>query len=144
MGSIAQQQDDLNEAETRYTRALEINPYFATALANRGEVRLMQGRLTEGAQDLIKAIEADPKSKEPATVRAQATLRVLQEQLSGAAPAEQIDAAGQATTEEAASPTTSKADASASRLKSELQARRAESSRLNPVPRARRPSPRKK
>lgn len=81
LGSIAQQTEDLDEAETRYTRALQINPYSATAMANRGEVRITQGRLTEGAEDLIKAIQADPEGSEQATVRAQATLRVLREKL---------------------------------------------------------------
>ncbi len=81
LGSIAQQQNDAEEAEKRYTRALEINPFSPTAYANRGEVRVMVGRLAEGAADLVKAIELDPDGKEPATVRAKATVRVLNEQL---------------------------------------------------------------
>ena len=85
LGSIAQQRDQHDEAEKRYSRALEINPFFATAMANRGEVRVVQGRLAEGAEDLIRAVQSDPEAKEPATVRARATLNVLREQLQAAA-----------------------------------------------------------
>ena len=97
LGSISQQNDDLEEAEKRYSRALEINPFFATAMANRGEIRVMQGRLTEGTEDLIKAVQADPQAKEPATVRAQATLKVLREKLTAAAKQAEIDAQREAT-----------------------------------------------
>jgi tetratricopeptide (TPR) repeat protein len=81
LASIAQQTNDLEEAEKRYTRALEINPFSPTGHANRGEVRVMAGRLEEGAADLVKAVQLDPEMKEPATVRAKATIRVLKEQL---------------------------------------------------------------
>ena len=81
LASIAQQKDDLVEAEKRYSRALEINPFSASAHANRGEIRVMAGRLEDGAGDLVKAIQLDPEGKEPATIRAKATVRVLKEQL---------------------------------------------------------------
>lgn len=85
LGSVAQQQGDLEAADKRYTRALEINPYSVTAMAHRGEVRVTQGRLSEGTEDLIRAVQADPQGKDPAAVRAQATLNVLRDQLAAAA-----------------------------------------------------------
>ncbi len=81
LGSIAQQKEQYEEAIKRYSRALEINPFSPTAHANRGEIRVMTGQLPEGAEDLVKAIQLDPDMKEPATVRARATVRVLKEQL---------------------------------------------------------------
>jgi tetratricopeptide (TPR) repeat protein len=81
LGSIAQRSDQLEEAEERYTRALAINPYSPVALANRGEVRMMRGRMLEGAKDLMKALEEDPAGTEQATKRARATISVLLQQL---------------------------------------------------------------
>jgi len=81
LGSIAQQTSFMDEAEARYTRALEINPFSPTAHANRGELRVMAGQLEDGARDLVKAIQLDAEMKEPATIRAKATVRVLKEQL---------------------------------------------------------------
>jgi tetratricopeptide (TPR) repeat protein len=98
LGSIAQQRNDLDEADARYSRALEINPFSPTAHANRGEIRVMTGRLEEGSADLVKAIQLDPDGKEPATIRAKATVRVLKEQLGavdlGQLPAKARDASG--------------------------------------------------
>src|SRR5688572_18208808 len=81
LGSIAQRDDNLEEADERYTRALEINPFSPHALANRGEVRMMQGRMLEGAKDLLKAFEEDPDCREEATKRARATIGVVLQQL---------------------------------------------------------------
>ena len=81
LGSIAQRDDDLEAAEERYTRALEINPYSPHALANRGEVRMMQGHMLDGAKDLLKALEEDPDCREEATKRARATIGVVLQQL---------------------------------------------------------------
>lgn len=83
LASIAQQEHQNDAAEKLYTRALEINPFSPTAHANRGELRVMQGDLQHGVEDLVKAIELDPKLSEPATERAKATLMVLREQLAG-------------------------------------------------------------
>lgn len=69
LGSIHQRRDLKNEAIEEYTRALKVNPYNATALANRGEIFFQQGRVLEATQDLQAAIESDPECKEPATVR---------------------------------------------------------------------------
>ncbi|MBK6686543.1 MAG: tetratricopeptide repeat protein [Deltaproteobacteria bacterium] len=81
LGSCAQRRGDAVAAEASYTASLKINPYSAHALANRGEVRLLLGRLVEGAQDLVGALEQDPELKLPPSRRAQATLRMLQAQL---------------------------------------------------------------
>ncbi len=83
LGSVAQQQNRPEDADQLYTRALEINPFSPTAHANRGEVRVMQGDLQRGVEDLVKAVDLDPKNAEPATERARATLMVLREQLAG-------------------------------------------------------------
>lgn len=69
LGSIHQRRDLKNEAIEEYSRALKVNPYNATALANRGEIFFQQGRVLEATQDLQAAIECDPECKEPATVR---------------------------------------------------------------------------
>lgn len=98
VASIAQQQERYDDAEKFYARSLELNPYFATAYANRGEMRVTQGDLVAGVQDLQKAIELDPESKEPATLRARVTVQVLQEQLGQAhSLAEQAAQAGEQT-----------------------------------------------
>jgi tetratricopeptide (TPR) repeat protein len=81
LGSIAQQEHRNADALRFYDRALEINPFSPTAYANRGELRVMQGELQTGVEDLVKALELDPKMKEPATERARATILVLREQL---------------------------------------------------------------
>jgi Tfp pilus assembly protein PilF len=82
LASVAQQQGQLEAAEAGYTRALTFNPFSATAHANRGEARVLQGRMEEGSADLVKACQLDPAGREPATLRARATLQVLNEQLS--------------------------------------------------------------
>ena len=136
LGSIAQRAEDYDEAEARFTRALEINPYSATAMANRGEIRVMQGRLSEGAQDLINAVQADPQGVEPATVRAQATLRSLREQLQAAADSEDAGAASSRTSASGAPSASPRSAEGASRTPSARPSAGA--------PGARRPQPRKK
>jgi tetratricopeptide (TPR) repeat protein len=81
LGSIAQRENELDEAEERYTAALSINPYSPPALANRGEVRMMQGRMLDGAKDLLRALEEDPECRQEATKRARATIGVVLQQL---------------------------------------------------------------
>lgn len=81
LGAIAQKSDDLTEAEKRYTAALEINPYSPHALANRGEVRMMLGKMVDGAKDLMRALEEDPNAEQEATKRARATIGVVLQQL---------------------------------------------------------------
>lgn len=84
LGAIAQQNGDLQEAEARYTRALEINPCSPTALAHRGEIRVLRGKLGDGSRDLVRALEEDPHGTHPATLRARATIQVLRDQLESA------------------------------------------------------------
>jgi tetratricopeptide (TPR) repeat protein len=81
LGSIAQRANDLKGAERSYTRALELNPFNAPARANRGEVLMLQGRMVDGAKDLLRALQDDPEEKFPSTKRARATLTVVQSQL---------------------------------------------------------------
>jgi len=69
LGSIHQRQDMKDEAIEEYSRALKVNPFNSTALANRGEVFFQQGRVLEATQDFQAAIENDPECKEPATLR---------------------------------------------------------------------------
>ena len=69
LGSIHQRQDMKDEAIEEYSRALKVNPFNATALANRGEIYFQQGRVLEATQDFQAAIENDPECKEPATLR---------------------------------------------------------------------------
>jgi len=69
LGSIYQRRDRKDEAIEEYSRALKVNPYNPTALANRGEIFFQQGRVLEATQDFQAAIENDPDGSEPATVR---------------------------------------------------------------------------
>jgi tetratricopeptide (TPR) repeat protein len=85
LGSIAQQSGALDEADRRYTRALEINPYWSVPLAHRGEVRLSQGKVMEAISDFIDAVKNDPKAEDPATQRARALLGTIQSQLEASA-----------------------------------------------------------
>jgi tetratricopeptide (TPR) repeat protein len=84
LGAVAQKSSDLEAADRHYSRALELNPYSCHALANRGEVRMMSGRLVEGAKDLLRALDEDPECREDATQRARATMAVVLEQLNEA------------------------------------------------------------
>ena len=145
LGSIAQQKDDFEEADKRYTRALEINPFSPTAHANRGEVRVMTGRLEDGALDLVKAIQLDPDGKEPATIRAKATVRVLKEQL-GAVELSQLPArARQATDSKVkAAQETAKANRPQPRPRPRAQPAAKPAARPAARPTAKRPAPRKK
>jgi tetratricopeptide (TPR) repeat protein len=81
LGAIAQRTGALEEAEARYSRSIEINPFSCHAYANRGEVRLLTGRLVDGAKDLLRALEEDPECREIATKRARATLGVVVQEL---------------------------------------------------------------
>jgi tetratricopeptide (TPR) repeat protein len=69
LGSIHQRQDMKDDAIEEYSRALKVNPFNPTALANRGEIYFQQGRVLEATQDFQAAIENDPECKEPATLR---------------------------------------------------------------------------
>lgn len=81
LGAIHQREGDLAAADERYTRSLEINPFSAVALANRGEARLVAGRVEEGVRDLAAALQRDPQAREPAVARGRAILASLGRQL---------------------------------------------------------------
>lgn len=85
LGSIAQQSGALDEADRRYSRSLEINPYWSVPLAHRGEVRLSQGKVMEAISDFVDAVKNDPKAEDPATQRARALLGTIQSQLEASA-----------------------------------------------------------
>ncbi len=81
LGSIAHQKGEFEDAEKRYSRALEINPFFSVALAHRGEIRLANGNLGGAVADFVEAIKQDPKGEHQATIRANAMLTTVQKQL---------------------------------------------------------------
>jgi len=78
LGSVAYQSKELESAMTSFNKAIEINPFFSTALTHRGEIRLSQGDTNGAIDDLIKAVDADPKSEQPATQRARALIGTIQ------------------------------------------------------------------
>ncbi len=86
LGTIAQRRARHEEAERLYSQALELAPVSPHALANRGEVRILLGRPSEGTEDLIAAIRADPELTEEATRRASATLKLVRKRVQGRAP----------------------------------------------------------
>lgn len=81
LGSIAQRANELEEADKRYSTALDLNPFNTPARANRGEVRMMLGRLVEGAQDLLRAVQEDSEERHASTKRARVTLALVRTQL---------------------------------------------------------------
>ena len=81
LGSAHQQLDEKQDAERCYSRALEINPFSATARTHRGELRALAGRLAEAVDDLARVLKDDPLAKDPATPRAAVLLRAIQAQL---------------------------------------------------------------
>jgi len=136
LGSIAQQQNQLQEAEARYSRALEINPFSPVARAHRGEIRVMTGRLYEGAEDLLRALQEDPQAREASTVRARATLQAVKEQLQAANVEELAKKAKAATDSKVA------AVQKAVAVRPESEPNRPKGQELPAKPRATRPAPR--
>lgn len=81
LGTITQEQGDLDRAEKLYTRSLEINPFSPVALAQRGEIRLGKGQFAEALADLGKSVQEDPEGNEPAARRARVLLQLMKQQL---------------------------------------------------------------
>ncbi|MCP4498906.1 MAG: tetratricopeptide repeat protein [Deltaproteobacteria bacterium] len=77
MGSVEQQEKNLEAAEERYGRAIELSPDLAGAYANRGEVRLALGNGIDGLFDLEKAVQLDPELQEDSTKRANVIYSML-------------------------------------------------------------------
>lgn len=81
LGSVAQRQDRNADAIKSYSRAITLDASAPHAYANRGEVRMLEGDMVEGAKDLLRACELDPDARHESTRRARATISVVMQQL---------------------------------------------------------------
>ena len=77
LGSVAVENEELDQAEARFTKAISFNPASVSALSLRGEVRLRLGKQKEGQADLEAALKLDPKAEQDATARAKAILDAM-------------------------------------------------------------------
>ncbi len=77
LGCIAQREDDLEAADAYFSRALDVNPFAIAARSNRGEVRVLLGRLGEAADDFAKVAELDPDGGHTSARRARAIATVV-------------------------------------------------------------------
>ena len=59
-GMQAFQTKRLNEAETYFSKSIEIEPKFFRSLAARGGLRMMQGKIAEGLVDIDAALAIEP------------------------------------------------------------------------------------
>ncbi len=87
LGSVAQREGNLPEADAAYSRALKLNPNGIAAFANRGEVRLLAGRREEGMADLRRAVSLDRSGRDPNAMRARAVIEAMKRQPSMPQPA---------------------------------------------------------
>lgn len=72
LGVVYAKKDLRDQAIEEYSVALKQDPKNITALVNRGELQLQQGKIEQAVADLKNAIEFDPKSENPSCVRARA------------------------------------------------------------------------
>lgn len=81
LGSICQKQDQLDKAVQCYDVGIRLQAWNVNALANRGEILLNQGKLTEALSDLQAVItyEPDPENTNPSVVRTKALLFTIKE-----------------------------------------------------------------
>lgn len=77
LGAVLWRMGDTARAFEEYDAALRFNIANVDALAGRGELYLAKGEAKKGIADLRAALEKDPESKHPATVRARALLLSL-------------------------------------------------------------------
>ena len=56
LGQLAVDDEEFEDAEARFTKAISINPVSVPALVGRGELRLRLGRKAEGLADLKTAL----------------------------------------------------------------------------------------
>ena len=70
LGAVFLAEDDLEQAKRYLDLSIQANPKELAAFVNRGEGQLRQGNVLEAAQDFMKAVELDPKAKDPLTMRA--------------------------------------------------------------------------
>lgn len=87
LGAIYAKQELSEQAIEEYTVAIAQDPKNVSAFVNRGELLLKQGKIQEALADLKSAIQSDPKSENPSSIRARAlaaaTAAVVQDKLSG-------------------------------------------------------------
>jgi tetratricopeptide (TPR) repeat protein len=88
MGSILMEKQELERAVECFTSAIMLDDECLEAHVSRGEAYLRTGKVVEGAQDLVRAVELDPEGKNPMTARArliaEATLKQIQDTEGGA------------------------------------------------------------
>jgi tetratricopeptide (TPR) repeat protein len=70
LGAIYQKQENLLDAISAYTVAIELDPEDITAYVNRGEVYSSMGIQEQPLQDFDAAIKLDPEGKDPWANRA--------------------------------------------------------------------------
>lgn len=81
LGSICQKQESFEKAVQCYDVGIRLQAWNVNALANRGEILLNQGKLTEALTDLQAVItyEPDPENTNPSVVRTKALLYTIKE-----------------------------------------------------------------
>jgi len=62
--------ENLEQAESFFNRAIELDPSDLTPFVNRGEVHLRQGKVMDAARDFNHAVSLDPEGKDPLSARA--------------------------------------------------------------------------
>jgi Flp pilus assembly protein TadD len=84
LGCVFMAQENLERAEEMFSEAVGLKADDLSALVNRGEARLRQGKLEEAALDFKAVVDFDPKRKSPFTLRAQALAAAAVETLEAA------------------------------------------------------------
>lgn len=93
LGAVFLAQDDLENAERSFNAAIGLNTTEVAAYVNRGEVYLRTGRIREAALDFKKAVDLDPKGKDPLTQRARLLARAALDMIRNAQAKEKGGAA---------------------------------------------------
>lgn len=82
LGTINLDDEDWDEADRRFTRALQLNPESVPALYHRGTLRLQRGKTRAAIDDLSLAVAKDPHGKLELTSRAKLTLAAAKKKAS--------------------------------------------------------------
>src|SRR5262245_15218452 len=82
LGSIYQKQELYGLARIRYNNALALNPADISALSNRGEILLKQGKFQEAAEDFKRVIQLDPLKENGAANRARLLVSIVRDSIS--------------------------------------------------------------
>jgi Flp pilus assembly protein TadD len=77
LGTVYQKMGRIDEAVVAYDLAIATEGSDVVALANRGELRLKNGDVRGGLEDLSHAVEADPEGKTASAQRARAIATAL-------------------------------------------------------------------